>query len=174
MVERERDQVLPALKNAANASLNSSDTPDAAQQQTLASIDAMVLRFENLKRRLSSLHDEEQALQKQSHARIEYLQHLHEIPTLVDVKFDEWSEVRLNRLLVDYLLRNGYGDTARALAKENGIEDLVDIDAFVQCQKIEASLLQQSTQECLAWCADNNKALKKMNVCIPAHMVHTS
>ena len=28
--------------------------------------------------------------------------------SLVDVKYDEWSRVRLSRLLVDYLLREGY------------------------------------------------------------------
>lgn len=161
--ERERDQIFAALKSAANVSLSSSD-PQTAQQQTLTSIDAMINRLETLRKKLSSLRAEELTLQKQSRARIEHLQQLYEIPSLADVKYDEWAKVRLNRLLADYLLRSGYGDTAQALAKENGIEDLVDVEAFMRCQRIEASLLQKRTHECLTWCAENSKALKKMEV----------
>lgn len=50
------------------------------------------------------------------------------------------------------------------LAKEKGIEDLVDVDVFVQCARIEASLKRGSTTECLAWCAENKNTLRKNKV----------
>ena len=118
-----------------------------------------------LKRKLEGLQEEEQTLNDQSRKRLQHLQDLYNIPSLADVKYDEWSRIRLNRLLVDYLLRNGYVDSARQLAKEKEIEELVDVDAFVECHRIEEKLRQGELAACLNWCGDNNKPLKKINVC---------
>ena len=101
-------------------------------------------------------------LQLQSRRRLQHLSELYAIPSLADVKYDDWSRVRLNRLLVDYLLRMGYADTARALAQGAGIEELVDIEVFVQCQQIRASLRGGSSTEALAWCAEHKTLMKKM------------
>lgn len=126
----------------------------------------MIARMEGLKRKLESLRGEEVDLHRQARRRIEHLSTLHDISGLTDARYEEWARVRLNRLLVDYLLRQGYGDSATALARENKIEDLVDVDAFVQCHAVEASLKQGRMTECLAWCNDNKQALKKINVSV--------
>ena len=129
----------------------------------------MINRMQGLKRKMETLHGEEKALHQASRKRIQHLQDLYEIPSLADVKYDEWSRVRLNRLLVDYLLRCGYGDSARALAREKGIEELVDLEVFVQCHRVEESLRRRkSTQECLAWCAEHRPMMKKLDVRIVA------
>lgn len=120
--------------------------------------------MQGLKRKMESLHGEEKALHQASRKRIQHLQDLYEIPSLADVRYDEWSRVRLNRLLVDYLLRCGYGESARALAREKGIEELVDVEVFVQCHRVEESLRRRSTQECLAWCAEHRPMMKKLDV----------
>lgn len=120
--------------------------------------------MQGLKRKMQSLHNEEKVLHQHSRRRIQHLQDLYEIPSLADVKYDEWSRVRLNRLLVDYLLRCGYGESARALAREKNIEDLVDLDVFVQCHKVEESLRRRSTTECLAWCFEHKPMMKKLDV----------
>lgn len=120
--------------------------------------------MQGLKRKMESLYSEEKALHQASRKRIQHLQNLYEIPSLADVKYDEWSRVRLNRLLVDYLLRCGYGESARALAREKGIEELVDLEVFVQCHRVEESLRRRSTQECLAWCAEHRPMMKKLDV----------
>ena len=77
------------------------------------------------------------------------------------MKYEEWSRVRLNRLLVDYLLRMGYVESAKALAKEKGIEELVDVDVFVQAHRVEESLRRGSTVEALAWCREHAVLMKK-------------
>lgn len=158
-VERERDVILSSLKSTANASLAGQDAT-----QTINSLDHMINRMQGLKRKMESLHGEEKILHQHSKKRIQHLQDLYEIPSLADVKYDEWSRLRLNRLLVDYLLRNGYGESARALAWEKGIEELVDLEVFVQCHKIEESLRRRSTQECLAWCAEHRPMMRKTSV----------
>lgn len=137
-------------------------TQSPAQQ--LASLDATLAKARNLKRKLELLHAEEQALHRQQRHRLEHLQSLHEINSLADVKYDAWSHTRLDRLLVDYLLRQGFTQSARELAQEKGVQDLVDVDVFEECGKIEKSLGAGSTQECLSWCVDNKQALKKINV----------
>ncbi|KAJ5888904.1 hypothetical protein N7495_008945 [Penicillium taxi] len=156
-VEREDAYVLPALKKAANASLSKTNTPD----QTLAVLDAMISRMQGLKRKMESLQEEEKKIHAQSRKRIQHLELLHQIPSLADVKYDQWSRVRLDRLLVDHMLRSGYSESAKQLAKERDIEDLVDLAVFTQCQRIVESLRQGGTKDALQWCAENKAALKK-------------
>lgn len=151
--------MLSSLKSTANAAFVEQDSV-----QTLSSLDTMINRMQGLKRKMETIHAEEKVLHLHSRKRLQHLQDLYEIPSLADVKYDEWSRVRLNRLLVDYLLRSGYGESARALAREKGIEELVDLDVFVQCHKIKESLRQRNTQECLAWCAENRPMMRKISV----------
>lgn len=157
-VEREKDYILPALKDAANASLSSTQTPD----QTLASLDAMIARMQTLKRKLQTLHEEEENTQTNASKRIRHLQDLYDIPSLVDVKYEEWSRTRLDRLVVDFLLRNDYSATATALATSKEILPLVDLDIFISCNRIASSLRRGETKEALAWIAENRAALKKL------------
>jgi hypothetical protein len=156
-VQREVEHGNKYLLDTITKSSNSSTSP-------VATLNSMITRMNNLKRKLETLHTEELTIQSSSRARLQHIHELHQIPSLADVKYDEWSRVRLNRLLVDYLLRNGYEQSARELAKEKGIEELVDLEAFVSCHKIEASLLNGRTQEALSWCQENKKELKKINV----------
>ncbi|KAJ5984536.1 hypothetical protein N7481_006635 [Penicillium waksmanii] len=156
-VEREKEYVIPALKEAANASLSNTQTPD----QTLAALDAMLSRMQGLKRKMQSLQEEEKRIQNQSRKRIQHLEALHKIPSLADVKYDQWSRVRLDRLLVDHMLRSGYSESAKQLAQERDIEDLVDLGVFTQCQRIVECLRQGETKEALQWCGENKAALKK-------------
>ncbi|KAK7724541.1 GID complex subunit containing RING finger motif [Botryosphaeria dothidea] len=159
-VEREQTYLTKELKSAANGAAQASSTGDATT--TLSQLDTMINRMQGLKRKLETLHGEETAIHKATKTRIQHLDDLYGIPSLADVKYDEWSKVRLDRLLVDYLLRSGYGESAKALAKEKGIEELVDVDAFVQCERIAESLRNGRCQEALAWCGDNKQGLKKL------------
>lgn len=118
-----------------------------------------------LKRKLNACSEEEDRLHQQTRSRINHLGDLYGMQSLDDVKYEQWSRTRLDRLLVDYLLRNGYKESARALAKEKGIEDLVDADTFVQMSRIRESLQNGEVKEALAWCAENKKDLRRMEVC---------
>ncbi|KIV91146.1 hypothetical protein PV10_05719 [Exophiala mesophila] len=157
-VERERDQILPALKETANGAINSTQTPD----QTLASLDAMIQRMQTFKRKLEKLHADEEALHEHSAKRIKHLQDVYDIPSLADVKYENWASTRLNRLIVDYLLRSGHSKSALALAESKQISHLIDLDIFVSCHKIASSLTRGETREALAWINENKSSLKKL------------
>ncbi|KAJ4302653.1 GID complex subunit containing RING finger motif [Kalmusia sp. IMI 367209] len=156
-VENGTKDVLTTLI-ATTKTASKSASPDA----TLASLDSIISKMQGLKRKLENLHDEEMRIHKSNRARLQHLQDLYEVQSLVDVKYDEWSRTRLSRLLVDYLLREGYSESAAHLAASQKIEELVDVDAFVACHKIEKSLREErSTTLALNWCKENSKELKK-------------
>lgn len=130
--------------------------------------------MQGLKRKLDTLREEEKALHNASRRRLQHLQDLYEIPSLADVKFDDWSKVRLNRLLVEYLVRQGYQESARALAEEKGIEELVDLQVFARCHQISESLRMGSMEECLAWCNEHRPLMKRIDVRDGCHVCPTS
>lgn len=80
-------------------------------------------------------------------------------------------------MLVDYMVRHGFSESAKALAKERGIEELCDIEVFESSRRIAERLKQGSITECLQWCNENKTTLKKMNVrpypLIPFFYPHT-
>ncbi|KAE8770085.1 macrophage erythroblast attacher [Hordeum vulgare] len=73
----------------------------------------------------------------------------------------EWEDIRLKRILVDYMLRMSYYDTATKLAETSGIQDLVDIDVFLDAKRVIDSLRNKEIAPALAWCAENKSRLKK-------------
>ena len=91
-----------------------------------------------------------------------HLEDLNKVPSDHSEAYHRWNSLRLDRILVDYLLREGYYDTATRLASDNHLHELVDIDLFVSARKVEESLQKGSCTECLQWCSENKSKLKKM------------
>ncbi|TVY31276.1 Protein FYV10 [Lachnellula subtilissima] len=125
-VEKESTALKSTLRETANASLNANASPD----DVLKNVDSMIARMRGLKRKLTSCSEEENRLHQQSQSRIRHLGELYGMQSLDDVKYEEWSRTRLDRLLVDYLLRYGYKESAAELAQEKGIGELVDVETF--------------------------------------------
>ena len=159
-VDRDSTAVKDGLKKVATAAVTQPATPD----EILKTLDSMVARMQGLKRKLEACAEEDEKLRQHSLARIDHLSELYTIPSLEDVKYEKWSRVRLNRLLADYLLRNGHCKTAEALAKAKGIEKLVDTTAFLRMNDVKESLREMRVTEALAWCAENKKELRKADV----------
>ncbi|KAG5770845.1 hypothetical protein H9Q72_002408 [Fusarium xylarioides] len=157
-IEKDTTALKTLLKDSATAAVSGR----ASQQDVLRNLDAMVSRMRGLKRKLNASAAEEARLHAQTAARISHLDELYKMDTVEDVKYETWSRKRLDRLLTDYLLRHGYNNTAKELAEQRGITDLVDIDTFVAVSRIRDSLIKQSLVEALAWCNDNKKELRKM------------
>ncbi|KAH7037748.1 CTLH/CRA C-terminal to lish motif domain-containing protein [Microdochium trichocladiopsis] len=160
-VEKEGTHVKNALKDTATACVNGR----ASQQDVLNSLDSMIARMRGVKRKLLAFSEEEQRLHRHEEARVRHLAELYSIHSVEDVKYDVWSRTRLDRLLVDYLLRHGHNGSARALAEEKNIELLADVETFEQMSRIRKSLLNRSVTEALAWCTagDTKKELRKIN-----------
>ncbi|KAG8004294.1 Macrophage erythroblast attacher, partial [Nibea albiflora] len=101
--------------------------------------------------------------------RIEHLkEHSSDQPASINL----WKKKRMDRMMVEHLLRCGYYNTAVKLARQSGIEDLVNIEMFLTAKEVEESLERQETATCLAWCHDNKSRLRKMKDNITGYQKH--
>lgn len=117
--------------------------------------------------------------------RLQHLATVEEIESSSSPEFTRWADIRLDRWIVDWCLRNGKEKTARMIAAQKGIEvgaqlalsvaivlanatrtvqKLVDIDLFSDIRRIEDALTRKSCTEALAWCSENKAALRKLKV----------
>ncbi|KAI7901730.1 CTLH/CRA C-terminal to lish motif domain-containing protein [Cokeromyces recurvatus] len=133
-------------------------SPEKASQ----TIDELLKHVDKLTRKLEKLKDDELEHSKRMEKRIQYLSEIENVTTPKSPEFISWSKTRLDRIVVDYLLRQNMPNTAKSVAKESGIEDLVDIQLFTQSEKIEKALRNRSCKECLSWCNENKSTLRKI------------
>ncbi|KAI1085664.1 protein FYV10 [Whalleya microplaca] len=159
--EKDGTWVKNALRETATGAVNGR----TSQAEVLRNLDAMIARMRGVKRKLTAFADEETRLHRHEEARVRHLAELYDMYSVDDVKYEAWSRTRLDRLMVDYLLRHAYNESARQLAQEKGIELLVDVETFEQMSRIRKSLLNRSVNEALAWCmaGDTKKELRKMD-----------
>lgn len=106
-------------------------------------------------------------LVQETQARTDYLNLLHTLEPGSRF-FDEWCAVRLDRLVVDLMLRQGSFGSAQTFAGLQGITSLVDLPVFEQIRRVELSLVPEegstilpSCGTALAWCSENKMALRK-------------
>ncbi|KAH7159919.1 CTLH/CRA C-terminal to lish motif domain-containing protein [Dactylonectria estremocensis] len=157
-IEKDTSALKTLLKDSATAAVSGR----ASQQDVLRSLDSMLARMRGVKRKLANCADEEARLHAHAAARIAHLDELYAMTSVDDVKYEAWSRKRLDRLLADYLLRHGYNESAKELAQQRGMENLVDMDTFVTMSRIRDALINGSVAEALSWCTDNKKELRKM------------
>ncbi|EPQ29508.1 uncharacterized protein PFL1_02727 [Pseudozyma flocculosa PF-1] len=125
---------------------SSSSDPDAVRQEAERSLDAMLGRLRGLKRKMLPLAQQSKQTLRMAQSRTDHLSNLHSIDSSASPEFAEWSKVRLDRMLVDFMLRRGYRSSADELAKARGIQDLVDTDLFAEIATIEQSLVPPGWQ----------------------------
>lgn len=128
--------------------------PDS-QNDAVKHLNSLVSRLQGLKRKLEDGNRVEQMQAQRCRARLEHLE------SADGDNIAEWSNTRLNRILVDYMLRMSYYDTAKILAERSNIQDLVDIEIFYEAKKVIDALQNKEVAPALAWCAENKSRLKK-------------
>lgn len=178
--DKEMSAVETNLKKVKTASLSK-------REEKLKAVEASLKRLEALKAkvglslspaipspadrlRFTQLQDCQSAqknLVTSSRARIAHIQQLEDLPSTESRAYSTWSHVRLQRHLVDYLLRRGYTESAQTLARDEKLKGLsdVDVELFKDLQRIEEALRSGSAIEALQWCKDNASTLKKDKVC---------
>ncbi|KAF9183499.1 Golgi transport complex subunit 4 [Haplosporangium sp. Z 767] len=135
---------------------------ELSPKEVEVALEEIVKRLSTLKRKLKDTRAEESLYSQRTKVRLQHLQDFTTINTLDSEDFARWSRIRLNRILIDSMLRDGFRKTAMLLAKSEHIEDLVDIELFAQSAKVEQALMRQSCTECLQWCKENGSNLKKL------------
>ncbi|CAN8063951.1 unnamed protein product [Agarophyton chilense] len=90
-------------------------------------------------------------------------QHEHDSAAEHAERQSRWEKMRLNRALVDYMLREGMYDTAETLAKSHAIEDIVDRGIFRESRVVIEALRRRDCSEGLRWCIENKRRLQKVH-----------
>ncbi|KAK9024833.1 hypothetical protein V6N11_064739 [Hibiscus sabdariffa] len=147
-VEKEVSSVISGIADVA-------DSDGISKDDAILSLTSLVSRLQGIKRKLEEGSRTENLQAQRCRARLDHLES-------VDAEnLSEWSNVRLKRILVDYMSRMSYYDTAMKLAESSNIQELVDIDVFQEAKKAIDGLRNQEVGPALAWCADNKSRLKK-------------
>ncbi|EFJ27493.1 hypothetical protein SELMODRAFT_147945 [Selaginella moellendorffii] len=144
-VEKEVNGITGAVAEAGKKEVSR----DAAIKQ----LDSCVNRLSGLKRKLREMHDAEEQNLQRSRARLDHLSDFCKDP--------KWKKTKLDRILVDYLLRSSYINTATKLVEHSSIQDLADLGLFAEAQQIIEGLKSKSCTYALNWCSENKGKLKK-------------
>ncbi|KAK9722802.1 GID complex subunit containing RING finger motif [Basidiobolus ranarum] len=150
------------LTHAISDLLKSANQNKIDAEEAVKVIDSSIQRLKTLKKKLQDAKQEEFLFTQRSKTRLQHLSELNQVLSYNDEAYTRWSRIRLDRVLVDFMLRSGYSETAKALAKDANIEELVDTELFIQSKKIEEALQKHSCTECLHWCSENKTSLRKM------------
>jgi macrophage erythroblast attacher len=125
----------------------------------------MVEKLQVLKRKAEESISEELAASNVCKRRLEHLKERETLTTTGNISqgaVNQWRRKRLDRMLVEYFLRNGYYNAAITLAERSDIKDLTNIDIFLTSREVERSLSNHETTKCLLWCHDNKSKLRKL------------
>ncbi|VVC95154.1 unnamed protein product, partial [Leptidea sinapis] len=138
----------------------------AGEIETL--LDGMVEKLTTMKRKASESTCEELQAALVCKKRLEHLKEQADAmaePNAPHNKssMNQWRRVRLDRMLVDYFLRNGYYESAHQLADARSLRDLTNVDIYASAAEVEAELKLRRTARCLQWCAENRSKLRKLN-----------
>lgn len=158
-LQRDMDDLL--RKSAASSSV---PIAGGAQADMLKTVDSMLSKMRGLKRKLSELSTQSDAVVHVARTRCSYLAGVPE--SMDDPKYTPWARQRLSHQLADYFLRSTppLKETATTLAKEEGIEELVDFELWDELAKAETGLREGRLEEVLGWVGENRSALRKSKV----------
>ncbi|KAK2076489.1 hypothetical protein QBZ16_001015 [Prototheca wickerhamii] len=129
-----------------------------------AGLEGLQLKLEELKQKAAELDVAERADLQRLRARLEHQLSLG-VPRPEHAL--EWERSRIDRLIVDYLLRAGYQKSALELANATDSLALSDAHIFEPARAIVEGLERRSCAAAIAWCADNAARLSKLRSTLP-------
>lgn len=155
------------------------DAELAAAATTRDSQEEVVARLETLRRRMVTARDADAAAMSRCLVRIQHLKDRSAEVGVEQMDVDgvdpaeremaaadtvaRWEKSRLDRILIDYMLREGLYESAANLAASEKIEMLVDLDIFAQSRVVIEALRRRDCAEALRWCTDNKRRLQKVH-----------
>ncbi|KAI9921672.1 hypothetical protein PsorP6_002047 [Peronosclerospora sorghi] len=105
--------------------------------------------------------------------RVQYLETLQETKSdgdhAVITRQSEENSFK-DRLITDYLLGQGYHESAKIMTERKGIDFLVDIDVYREYQVVLADLRTFHTEKAIAWCSQNGPRLRRLESPLEFHL----
>lgn len=113
---------------------------------------------------INALREDEKNCLSRSRARLSHMQHLSNKLSSQPMA-DSSSALRVQRLVVEYMLRQGFFETAAKLSDRDDLTLLLDLGVFSESIGIANALRRCSTKECINWCNEHKSLLRKTSVC---------
>ncbi|XP_076265375.1 E3 ubiquitin-protein transferase Katazuke isoform X2 [Rhynchophorus ferrugineus] len=140
-----------------------SSNPEVKAKEISNLLGGMVEKLHVLKRKADESILEEITAANVCKRRLDHLkEHAAATSSCNTTAVSQWRKKRLDRMVVEYFLRNGFYNAAIKLAERSDIKEYTNIDIFLNSREIERSLANRETQKCLAWCHDNKSKLRKL------------
>ncbi|XP_031554328.1 E3 ubiquitin-protein transferase MAEA-like isoform X2 [Actinia tenebrosa] len=153
------DREVSYVVNATNELTSTLGKHPVKANEIAGMLDGVVQKIQALKRKSEECLNQEEGSVKHCKTRLDHIkEHADERKSSVLV----WKKKRLDRMLVDHCLRQGFYETAKKLAAEADIEELVDIDLFTTSRQVEEALFKGESGPCLSWCYENKSKLRKL------------
>eukprot|EP00658_Telonema_sp_P-2_P008306 TRINITY_DN1311_c0_g1_i4.p1 TRINITY_DN1311_c0_g1~~TRINITY_DN1311_c0_g1_i4.p1 ORF type:complete len:420 (+),score=114.91 TRINITY_DN1311_c0_g1_i4:107-1261(+) len=125
-----------------------------SHEQPVQALEGLVESLAEMKRKLQEMDDEEVQVIALSQQRMDHVQAVEE--------GDEGAKrARIHRGVVDWLLRSGMADAGRDLARQTGVEELVEIQLYDELHVISKALKAHDIRPALQWCHTNRSRLRK-------------
>ncbi|CAH2059602.1 unnamed protein product, partial [Iphiclides podalirius] len=167
---RNAQRILDVEARQISSAAGELDTTSKKSGVTAGEIDTilggMVEKLKTMKRKASEAISEEVQAAYVCKKRLEHLKEqasAQQEPASAQASLTHWRKVRLDRMLVDYFLRNGYYDSAGKLADAKNLRELTNVDIYQAAAEVERELAARRTARCLQWCADNKSKLRKLS-----------
>eukprot|EP01134_Creolimax_fragrantissima_P004461 CFRG4461T1 len=120
-------------------------------------VDEVAKRLKTFKRKMDCELEKEDRLVQLCKARVEHI-----LPPDASDSNASFCHRRIERILIDYFLREGFYETAAAVASDSKIDHLVDIEMFEVSRRVEDALSRHECDKALNWCAENRTRLRKL------------
>ena len=142
-----------------------SSKPSLSKEQALKELNSYISRLQEIKQRMvkASAFESDQLASFQKR-----LDHAMVPARIVERKssqsIEQWYDIRLARVIMDYLLREGFQKTAHLLYESEHLEDLIDSKMYLTIGKVIEGLDRCDCTPALKWCGENRTRLAKNNV----------
>ena len=118
-----------------------------------SSMDGLVERLQGLKRKVEDGQVQEDELLQRCRMRLDYLQQTNQRDANPENSEAAAQTERLQRLVADYLLREGYDSSARCLAEAAGLEHYLDFELVLASRHVMVALqARHSSAPVHPWC----------------------
>ena len=102
-------------------------------EEVLAGFENTIVKLNSLKTTYAKLIDEEEDFYRKLKARVSHLKDIQ----CQSLGFDSYFKTKLDRILLDYMLRQGYFESAKLFAKISNISEFSDLPVFQETQSIK-------------------------------------
>ncbi|XP_046438766.1 E3 ubiquitin-protein transferase MAEA-like [Daphnia pulex] len=142
--------------------------------QICSLLGATVDKLQTMKRKVEEAISDELDAAQNCKRRVEHLKlgAVGIIPTTdSSITYSLWKKTRVERYLVEHLLRAGHYNTAQKMVEQNPeLAELTNLDIFLVARNVELTLAQQQTQAALAWIHDHKSKLRKIKSTLEFHL----